>query len=290
MSEETIATQVVEGNGADPPSQETSQATQVVPESQETTTNPVEIGSKEPQVPEVSRRKPSDYYRERQTIRELKETVTRLENKIQEKESLKPKPDNPEAPDFEPAHFSQDHKRILLAREKALRDAYDSKISALEQKLDGWQEGQKQAEVSRKHQEALELFFPKSSPESNETLEQRIKKNPERAERLRQFLIESGLNEASKVNPAFVMEIAMERLGERPKANPTVLKKNMMGATGTGNPGMGEKRGSSEQDLLSEKNKLNMQLETNPNLRHDLKFMERRAQILGEIERLVTKK
>lgn len=292
MEIETITTPVVESAGVETPSQETPQTTQVVPEPQDTTTMQVEPSSKEPQVVEPSRRKASDYYQERKTIRELKESVALMQKKLEEKATFKEekKPDVPEVPDYDPAHFSPDHKRILAAREKALQQAYDAKIAALEQRFTGIEEKKANAEVERKHQEALEKLFPKTSPESSETLEQRIKKDPERAMRIKEFLIESGLNEFSKTNPELAVEIALQKLGDRPKPNPTVLKKTLMGGNGTGNPGMGEKRTVSEQDLLAEKNKLSAQLETNPSLRHDAKFMERRSQVLSELERLVTKK
>ena len=82
----------------------------------------------------------------------------------------------------------------------------------------------------------------------------------------------------------------MQKLGETRPSNPTVLKKALMGGNGSGNPGMGDKRTVTEQDLMAEKNKLSAQLEAEPSLRFDEKFMERRRQVLGELERLVTKK
>lgn len=290
METETQTVPVVENNVGETTSLETAPATQVVEQPQETTASPeVETGSKEPQAPEVSRRKPSDYYRERNTIRELRETVNQLQKKIEDREPLKTnKPDTTEV-DFDAAHFSPDHKRILLAREKSLREAYDAKISAIEQKLDGWQESRKNAEVEQKYQEALEKLFPKTSPESNETLEQRIKRDPERSARIKEFLVESGLNEFAKVNPGMAVEIALQKLGEKSKPNPTILKKGLMGASGSGNPGQGAQR-STEQDLRSENKKFSDQLDVNPSLRFDAKFMERRALVLANLERLVKEK
>lgn len=291
MSEEIIASPAVETAVVEPTLPETQPIAQATDEPQTTDTVQVEPGNKEPQVTETSRRKPSDYYRERQKIRELTETVAMLQKRMEERAPLKEeKPDVPDVPDFDPAHFSPEHKRILLAREQALRAQYDARIAAFEQKFNGLEQSKANEVVERKHQEALEKLFPKTSPESNETLEQRIKKDPERATRIKEFLIESGLNEFSKVNPELAVEIALQKLGEKPKANPTVLKKNLMGGPSTGNPSMGEKRSVSEQDLRSENKKLSDQLSENPSLRQDVKFMERRAQVLADIERLVTKK
>lgn len=209
----------------------------------------------------------------------------RMEEKATQKED---KAVAPEVPDFDPAHFTPDHKRILAAREKALRDAYDSKISALEQKFNGWQENKAAEETSRKHQEALEKLFPKTSPESKESLEERINRDPERAMRIKELLIDSGLNELSKINPDKAVKYVLMELGEQTKPNPTVLKKNLMGGSGAGSGG--GSKASTTDSLLSEKNKINAQLDVNPALRFDEKFMARRAQVLGDIERLVTKK
>lgn len=292
MDTEILTAPAVEGNTGETVSPEAQPDAQAPAEPQETAPVQVENGSNQPQVPDATRRKPSDYYRERQTIRELKQEVEALRKWREEQATLSTKnqPVAPEVPDFDPQHFSPEHKRILLAREKALRDAYDAKFAQYEQRFTSLQENKQQAEVERKHQEALEKLFPKTSPESNETLQQRIAKDPERAQRIKEFLLESGLNEFSKVNPELAVEIALQKLGEKTRPNPTILKKGLMGGNGTGNPAMGEKRSTSEQDLISEKNKINSQLEANPSLRYDQKFMERRSQVLGDIERLVTKK
>lgn len=293
MEEQTITAPAAEGTGTESPALETTQVAQATPEPQEASTVQVENGSNEPQVPETPRRKPSDYYRERQTIRELKETVSMLQKRMEEKATLKEdkKSDVPAVPDFDPAHFSPEHKRILLAREQALRAAYDEKVAAIEQRLNGWQENKAQEETSRKHQEALEKLFPKTSPDSKETLEERIKKDPERAIRVKQLLIDSGLNELSKTNPDAAIKYALWELGEGPKpTNPTILKKALMGGVGTGNPGMGGKNATNEQDLRAENKKLSDQLDANPSLRQDVKFMERRAQVLTDLERLVKEK
>lgn len=291
MEQETITAPATESPTVEPVVTETQPTTQVADESQTVAPSQVETSVNQPQVTETSRRKASDYYQERKTIRELKETVSMLQKRMEEKPTLKEnKPDAPTVPDFDPAHFSPEHKRILLAREQALRDAYDAKMSAFEQRFTDLQGETARIETDRKHQEALEKLFPKTSPDSNETLQQRISKDPERAMRIKYFLIESGLNEFSKVNPELAVEIAMQKLGEKPRTNPTVLKKTMMGGNGTGNPGMGEKRSVSEQDLRSENKKLGDQLNVDPFLRQNVKFMERRAQVLSDLERLVSKK
>lgn len=288
---ETITTPAAPSETTEPVSTETQQPAQAAPESQSAAPGQVEASSNQPQVPAAPRPRPSDYYRERQSIRELKETVARLQQTLNEKASLKKEePGLPEVPDFDPQHFSPEHKRILLAREQAREAALRNEIAALKQEVYGWKESKQAEEGERKNQEALEKLFPKTSPDSKESLQERIRKDPERAARIREFLVESGLNEFSKVNPDLAVEIALQKLGETRPSNPTVLKKALMGGNGSGNPGMGDKRTVTEQDLMAEKNKLSAQLEAEPSLRFDEKFMERRRQVLGELERLVTKK
>lgn len=293
MENETLTVPATEDAVVEPAVTETQQPAQAAPEPQTVVASPeVEAGSKEPQAPERQRPKPSDYYRERQRIRDLEKTIAQLSKWKEESESAKNKkePAVPEVPDYDPNHFSPEHKRILSAREQALRSNYDAKISALEQKLYSMEEGKTVAESERKNQEALEKLFPKTSPDSKESLQERIAKDPERAMRIKEFLVESGLNEFSKINPDLAVEIALEKLGEKPKPNPTVLKKALMGSNGSGNPGVGSNKGSNEADLLAEKNKLNTQLELNPSLRGDPKFIEQRTRVLEALEKLVTKK
>lgn len=294
LEEQTITAPVVEGAAVETVVTETPPSTQVPAEPQETTTGEVESGSKEPQVPEPARRKPSDYYQDRKTIRELKETVSQLRKWKEEQESVRkqqPQTAAPEIPDFDPQHFSPEHKRILLAREKSLRDAYDAKISALEQRFGGWQQEKVVAESDRKQQEALEKLFPKSSPDSRETIQERIDKNPERAARIQEVLLSTGLNDFFNKNPDMAFKMLMQEIGEAPSAaNPTVLKKSLMGGANSGNPGMGDKRTRTEQDLRAELKKIGDQLDQNQSLRLDSKFMERKRQVQDDLQRLVTEK
>ena len=250
MAEETITVPVVQDPAIEPAATETPQTTQVAPEPQPTTPASVEGGGKEPQVPEATRKRPSDYYQERKRFRELSDEVASL-RKWKEEQALlrdKDKPAAPDVPDFDPQHFSPEHKRILQAREQALRQALIEEARGLvKQELTTWQESAKAQEVERKHQEALEKLFPKTSSDSKETLQERIDANPDRAERIREILAESGLNELSKINPDKAAQYVLMELGESTKANPTILKKELMGAAPTGNPSMGTKRGVSSR-------------------------------------------
>lgn len=285
---ETLTVPAVQDAGVEPPSTETQPPAQAPAEPQETATNPeVEVGSKVPQEPEPPRRKPSDYYRERETIRSLKEQIALQNQRFDELTSLlkkKDEPGTPEAVDFDPAHFSPEHKRILLAREKALRD----EIATLKSEFSGWQKSKAEEENNRKMQGALEKLFPKSSPDSTESLQERMAKDPERTDQIRELLISSGLNELAKVNPDLAVEVVLQKMGS-PTPNPTVLPKSLMGGVKTGNPSGGNKP-DPEANLLAENKKIDAQLEANQALRFDEKFMARRRQVIDELARLMKEK
>lgn len=288
VDEQTLTAPVVEGNGNEIPSTEIQPPAQAPAESQTTTTGEVDPGSKEPQAVETPRRKPSDFYRERQRIRNMEDTIA-LQNKKYEELAALIKQKEPGAPPSEQLDHSLinvDPDKYLSMREKKLID----KITSLEQQVSGWQTNQEVSKKNQKSLEALEKLFPKTSPDSNETIEQRVNKDPERAERIREFLVSSGLDKLSEVNPDLAVKYALLEIGEAKKPNPMVLKKTLMGGASTGNPSAGANRANSEQDLKSENKKINDQLEAQPALRFDKAFMERRRQVLDNIERLVTKK
>lgn len=269
-----------------PSSTATPPAAQAPAEPQTADPSVVDTRSKEPQAPVAPRgMQPSDHFRERNRIRKLEETIANLNKKLED--SLKPKTAAAdEVPDFDPAHFSPEHKRILAAREQALQ----RRLDAMEEKFQSALAQREEREVERRNQEVLEKLFPKSSPESRETLEERINKDPERAMRIKEFLLDSGLNEFFNVNPQLAEEILLAKLGEQPKAtNPKVLPKSLMGASNSSS-GNGSRQGRTEQDLASELRKLNEQLAENQSLRDDPKFMEQRAKLLSDLTTLVRKK
>lgn len=290
MSDEQIATLPAESAVVETTSPETLPVAQAPVEPQPAVSAPVESVSNEPQVPEAPRRKPSDYYRERQRIRTMEDTITTLSQRQEELLSLIKKEKEPGAPadgKFDPNVFFQDPEKVLTSREQRLLN----EINSLREEFRGQKEQQVAEQKNQKSLEALEKLFPKSSPESKETLQERVQRDPERADRIRTFLKESGLDEFSKVNPDLAVEIALQKLAEKPATpNPTVLKKTMMGGVGTGNPSGGGKAGPNEDSLRAELRKLSDLAAADPNLRRDPKHVERKGQVMEQLERLMKEK
>ncbi len=138
----------------------------------------------------------------------------------------------------------------------------------------------------RNEQEALEMLFPKSSPEAAESLDARILANPELADKIVSLMKSTGLDVLSRTHPKEAVRLTMKLLEEKPAPNPTVLKKSLMGGTARGNPNVGGQRPRAEKDLLSELKKMNDQLDSNPSLRQDTEFKKRRGMVMQELERL----
>lgn len=296
MAEDTsVATPPVTGAEPQAPMQEPSQEVQTNGETQKTGSNGVDTTSKEPQVTETAR--PSQqlpqydglFRQEKKRIRRLEETIN-LQNKRMEEliSSFKSKDTAASEPEkFDPKAFFDNPEAILTARERKLLN----EIGSLRQEVSDWKVNQEAEQKNRKSLEALEKLFPKSSPDSNESLAQRVNRDPERAERIKEFLEETGLDQFSLINPDLAVEIAMHKLGERQQTpNPTVLKKTAMGGVSTGNPGMGSKTRSTLDDYRSELKKLSDEAEKNPNLRFDDKFKTKRAEVIKGLERLMEEK
>lgn len=289
MEQETpITTQVVEGtpsdNGAN---QETGQVTQVPLQSQETTTvTEVDNGSNKPQEPAPQRGPASGYYKEREKDRRLANEISELKRLVSEMRTPKSNDPATDIPDFDPAHFSPEHKRILAARENALK----SEIASLKQEVKGYWDKQAEAENWRESQGVLEKLFPKTGPDSKGTVHERILEDQDRAMRIKDILDDYGLNTLAKKDPDEAARFILGKLGEGPKqTNPTVLKKALMGGSGSGSGGNASLN-ATENDLRSAVKKLGDQLTNNPGLRSDPKFMEQRLKTMSDLERLVTKK
>lgn len=285
--EEILTAPVATSDGNEIPSTETQPPAQAPAEPQTATTIPVENGSNTPQIAETPRRKPSDFYRDRQRVRNLEEQIASQNKKYEElaalikkeKETGVPPPDVP----LDHSLINVDPDKYLSMRERKLMD----RLEALEGRLESDKRNQEVTQKNQKSLEALEKLFPKSSPDSRETLAERVNKDPERAERIKLLIAEDGLD---NLDPEKAAKYILKELGEAKKPNPTVLNKTLMGGVSTGNPGAGDKRAVSEADLRSENKKMNDQLDQNQALRFDEKFMERKRQVMDSLMRLVTKK
>lgn len=280
MAEDTSVAVPETGNEAEqqPAEQETNQATQVVEKPQSVSTPQVESSDNKPQTSEQSRPYEGLFRSERKRIRRLEETIQQLNKKLDTSKIDVPK----DEPLDHSALFQEPDKYLSQREQKLMKE-----INALREEVTGWKVNQEMQAKERRGLEALEKLFPKTSADSKETLEERVNKDPERAERLKEFFNLPHIKAMAEVDPDEAAAYAIEKLGLNPKPNPLVLKKSAMGGTTTGNPGS---KSLSENDLLSEKRKLDEMLDKNPSLRNDDNFRKRKAQVISSLTRLVTEK
>lgn len=287
MAEETSVADAAAGvEEANPSMPETSETTQVAQEPQSAATPQVEGVDNKPQVTEPPRYE-GLFRSERKRIRKLEETINQISQKNEELISYFKKDTGvPQSKKFDPAAFFNDPESILTEREQRVL----SEITALRSEITNLKEGGKLEEHNRKSLGALEKLYPKSSPDSNESLEERVQKDPEYSERLQEFFSSPAMKAMSLADPDGAVEYAIWKLGIKPPTSPTVIKKSAMGGTGSGNPGMGGKVAASESDLRSELKKLSDQADKNPELRMDEKFKKRKGDVMQNLERLLTRK
>src|SRR5712671_6742607 len=127
--EEQTAVLPAQDDGVETPSPEASPSAQAPVEPQPAAVNtPVESISNQPQEQEQPRRKPSDFYRERQRLRNMEETIALQNKKYEELAALLKAKETgvPQDVEFDPKLFSPDHTRILLAREQKLVNEINS--------------------------------------------------------------------------------------------------------------------------------------------------------------------
>ena len=120
---EEIITVPSQAAGVEPPLTEIQTPAQAVTEPQPTDTVVVENGNNQPQVTDPQRKKPSDFYREREKFRRLEETQRLTQQRLDEiAEFLKPKPENQSDQPFNKDQFFLDPENFLKSREQKLRD------------------------------------------------------------------------------------------------------------------------------------------------------------------------
>lgn len=282
MAEDTsVAEPIVGLETVNPVVPETQPETQVQAEPQSTVATQVESDVNKPQVQEPPRPQYDGLFRqERKRIRRLEEEIKRLSQ---------PQPKT-EAPKSEPLDHNllyQDPDKYLSAREQKLRD----EISALRNEVVQERQGKQAVEKEHKQLEALEKLFPKTSPDSKETLEERINRNPEMTEKIKEFFEDEAVKAMAEKDPEKAVRFAIQELGiTPPKPNPMVLKKTAMGGINTGNPGMGSKTSVSVADLQAELRNMNLQLGRDANLRFDPKWKARKEELMLSVERQLKEK
>lgn len=285
MAEETSVADPAAGiETANPVVTESLETAQAASESQSAAPAQVENGNNQPQTREAPKPDYQGLYKaDRKRIRRLEETINQLQKSIEERS---PRPDVLKNEPLDHSLINQDVDKYLSIREQRTLQPYEQRILALERALNE----KANDEANRKSLGALEKLYPKSSPDSNESLEERVQRDPEYSERLQEFFSSEAMKAMSVVDPDGAVDYAIWKLGLKVQTNPTVIKKSAMGGMGSGNPGMGGKVAVSENDLRSELKKLSEQADRNPELRMDEKFRKRKAEVMSEIERLATRK
>ena len=287
MPPETLeATQVVESEVGKTDTQVTDSPTQVDSQQQETTTRQVEPSVSEPQTPKPQRRNPSDFYREREKMRKLESTLQSQSQQIAEMHSLikgLKQPETTAQNKFDWDKFTTNPEEIMVTKRE--KDEILKEIGSLKEQLTKKEQEQTQSERTKRELEALEMLIPKTNPESDETLDQRIEANQQSVERIIKFFQDSGLYSVWRENPEKAAKLALKLMETKPA--PTTIKKSLMAGNGSsGNPSGGANKSSVFDQKMSELRKLNEELSTHPELRNDTEHKKRRNQVVLEVERL----
>lgn len=299
MAEEQVVTAPpAEGNGEGTPPQGSGSVPQGTNQSQEAGTVKVETAGQQVSSPTTERPKASEFYRERNKIRTLETQIRQLSEQLQKIGSTS-------SPSAAQATVSpQEQERIKQERlQEFFRDpiGYQEKLLAerekqYQEKMDEMlgkripesiQQLESRREYDRKQQEALELIFPKGS--STDTLEQRIKSNPQKAQKIMEIVERCGLNDASRERPREIADAVLKIYAyenSNGRQNPApALKKSAVGSTVTGTPpgAGGQKAMASLAEIQAERNALLAQKETHPDVVYTDDFKKRWDEVTDKL-------
>lgn len=286
MEDILTTTPVVEGNVPESTSQEAQAPAQAVPETQPTTDTKVERVDNKPQAVETQRAKPSDFYRERERVRRLEQSLQTQSQRMEEMVSLirelkNPNPDVSNIKKLTAEELLNDPEKAFQMREQR----YYADLNALKEEISQLKNKESVTERTKMEREALEMLFPKSSPDANESLEQRLR-NAERVELIESILqANPDLDAFSKVNPKAAAKYLLVELNQqRPQSSPNAIPKTLMGAVQRGSPGAGRK--VSAEDAMTDYKKMAKEMELKPELRFNKEHKAKRDQLLADAERL----
>ena len=265
---------------------ETSPATQVVEKPQETTNSQVETVVNKPQVQDPQRNRPSNYYRERERIRKLESEIASIREEQarfkQSSETSKPKPEGTKPLTVDELLANPDG--VFKSRDERLMQEFNN----LRQEISMLKDQKVNQEKDKNEREALEMLFPKSSPDADEPLEQRIE-NEERKEALEKLFRENpGLDRLMRIAPKEAAELALLKLQPpKPLTSPKVIDKKLMGGTARGNPG--QSRIVTLEDKMSELKKLKEEMNQKTELRFNPEHKSKRDSLMREIDGMLAK-
>lgn len=313
MEEDTkVTTTPIDGSPEGTGSQAANKAGQPDNQSQTIGTSKVEGGEQHTSSSSSERPKASEFYKAREHDKKWKQS---LEGKVQQLsgqlteigsvlKELRQKP--PDEPKFltesemqellvsDPIQWAQEKERKMKHDlEKTVKQVKEVEVpnilKAHDEKKEKQQE-EKQFEI--KGQEALELLFPKTGSDDTSKIDERKKRSPERTKRIIEILEDTGLTEISLVDPikaakSVLMILDLEAKVQRP--NSGVTTKSQLGAvipTGT-IAGNGGSKTMTLEEIKSENDKMYKELDNNPDLRYDEKWVARRDSIKKELGKII---
>ena len=279
--DEVLTTTTVEGSAPESAPQEAvpvPSETQGTEQSQTTVQTQVESPeSKATSHPPERPKPPTSFYakqrREKEEMRRLMETVNKMSEELK---TLKTKPSDEKA---KPELSDEEEEREFWAKGPKyhkqkiaeLEEKFEQKLKELREKgiKEVLSESKSEEVKERNRQEAMDMLFPKSSPDSKETMDERINRDPKRKEAIDQIGQKFGLAEMLREDPVGAASIALEmyRLMNptEPPRSALAPKKSQMSSNSSGTPPGGSKM-NTPNDLKAKFEQMQERLSNDPAL------------------------
>lgn len=245
LKDQEITTPSAEGTPAEPGAQETVPGAQVPEQPQDAgqiaVDNPGQPTSSEPP---AARPKSSEFYLLRQMKKNNAELLQRISRLEQERATP---PAAPAKNEFDQEALErlkiEDPFKYMDLREKQIEEKFNQRLEMIKQELPAnIQQLEARKEFIKKEQEALEKLFPKDPGNTeNEEISERLARDPERARRIQNIIVDYGLAAALQTNPDRaangIMEIYERKYPRTPQgapANPAAPSKQQLGSIAGG--------------------------------------------------------
>ena len=286
--------QVVEGSGVlNTPPQETAENPQGNQPPQETPPAQVENGAQPASSTEGARPlAPSEHFEIRKLRNQMRESMAQMERRQNEflqslqKAAASPAPQRPTLDTdkllTDPAYLDS----YLAERDKRLKDEWKTEVleKELPQTMDKYEN---KKNIERQEQEALELIFPKSPANQQESFEERRDKDPFKRDAIFQIFQQYNLDNIPPKNAA-ALALKLYETDYKPKLrSPNAPSKAQMASTATGNP-IGGVQPLNPQDINRELADMNYKAGTNPALMNDANFRKRWDSLTEQANKILT--
>ena len=174
----------------------------------------------------------------------------------------------------------------LAERDKRLKDEWKTEVleKELPQTMDKYEN---KKNIERQEQEALELIFPKSPANQQESFEERRDKDPFKRDAIFQIFQQYNLDNIPPKNAA-ALALKLYETDYKPKLrSPNAPSKAQMASTATGNP-IGGVQPLNPQDINRELADMNYKAGTNPALMNDANFRKRWDSLTEQANKILT--